>query len=140
MRPADDVNWLSARRIARELDKVLDATGPRRGAAARAAGELRLSTRRIYTLLARYRRERTVSSLLSRKGAPRRKRLDDDAEAIIAATLREQWLILEAPPRRRRDAIFSTGVAPRQRHDLPATSTRSARPLSRLPPGLSRCT
>ncbi len=98
MRPADDVNWLSARRVARELDKVLDAAGPRRVAVARAAGELRLSTRRIYTLLARYRRERTVSSLLSRKGAARRKRLDDDAEAIIAATLREQWLILEAPP------------------------------------------
>jgi putative transposase len=98
VRPADDVNWLSAKRVTRELDKVLDASGPRRVAVARAAGELRLSTRRIYTLLARYRRERTVSSLLSRKGATRRKRLDDDAEAIIAATLREQWLILEAPP------------------------------------------
>lgn len=98
MRPADDVNWLSAKRIARELDKVLDASGPRGAAIARAAGELRLSTRQVYTLLARYRRERTVSSLLSYKCAARRKRLADDAEAIIAATLREQWLILEAPP------------------------------------------
>ena len=32
--------------------------------------------------------------------------------------------VLPCLPRRRRDAIFSTGVAPRQRHDLPATSTR----------------
>ena len=98
LRPFDDENWLSAKRVARELDKVLDAAGPRREAVARAAGELRLSTRRIYALLARYQLERTVSSLLSRKSAARRKRLADDAEAIIAATLREQWLILEAPP------------------------------------------
>ncbi len=97
-RPFDDENWLSAKRVARELDKVLDASGPRSAAIARAAGELQLSTRHVHTLLARYRRERTVSALLSRKGATRRKRLADDAEAIIAATLREQWLILEAPP------------------------------------------
>lgn len=32
-------------------------------------------------------------------------------------------------------AGFPAGVAPRQRHDLPATSTRSARSLSILPPG-----
>ena len=97
-RAEKDEHWLTAKRIARELDKVLDAPGPRETAIARAAGELRLSTRQVYTLLARYRRERTVSSVLSRKGQDRRKRLDCDVEAIVAATLREQWLTLEAPP------------------------------------------
>ena len=94
----DDENWLHAKRVARELDKVLEASGPRAGAIARAAGELRLSTRQVYTLLARYRRERTVSSVLSRKGQSRRKRLGDDVEAIVAVTLREQWMVPEAPP------------------------------------------
>ncbi|MGO9390245.1 Mu transposase C-terminal domain-containing protein [Rhodoblastus sp.] len=98
MRPADDENWRDAKRIARELDKVLEAPGPRKTAVARAAGELRLSTRRIYMLLARYREEHTVSALLARKGAARRKRLAGDAEAIIAATLQEKWMVLEAPP------------------------------------------
>lgn len=95
---ADDENWRNAKRVARKLDKVLDTSGPRRAAVARAAGELRLSTRQIYALLARYQRERTVSALISRKGAARRKRLADDVEAIIAATLREKWMVLEAPP------------------------------------------
>jgi putative transposase len=95
---ADDENWRNAKRVARELDKVLDTPGPRRAAVARAAGELRLSTRQIYALLARYQRERTVSALISRKGAARRKRLADDVEAIIVATLSEKWMVLEAPP------------------------------------------
>lgn len=94
----DDENWLNAKRVARELNKVLEASGPRNGAIARAAGELRLSTRQVYTLLARYRCQRTVSSVLSRKGQNRRKRLADDVEAIVAATLREQWMVPEAPP------------------------------------------
>jgi len=93
---ADDEH--NAKRVARELDKILKAAGPRKAAVARASGELRLSTRQIYTLLARYRGERTVSALLSRKGAARHKRLADDVEAIIAATLREKWMVLEAPP------------------------------------------
>ena len=44
-----------ARRIARELDKILDGDNPRQVAIKRAAAELRLTTRQIYNLLARYR-------------------------------------------------------------------------------------
>ncbi|WP_036255246.1 Mu transposase C-terminal domain-containing protein [Methylocapsa acidiphila] len=95
---AADENWRNAKLIARELDKVLDGEGPRNAAIARAAGELRVSTRRIYVLLAQYRLERTVSALLSRRGAGRSKRLAENVEAIIAATLREKWMVLEAPP------------------------------------------
>ena len=97
-RAQKDENWRDAKRVARELDRVLEAADPRKTAIARAAGELRLSTRQVYALLARYRAERTVSSVIPRKGRNRRKRLQDDAEAIIAATLREQWLVQEAPP------------------------------------------
>jgi putative transposase len=96
--PEADDDWQNAKRVARELDKVLEAAGPRKVAIARAAGELRLSTRQIYTLLARYRDERRVSALLFRKGAARRKRLTDGAEAIIGETLREKWMVPEAPP------------------------------------------
>ena len=60
--------------------------------------ELRLSTRHVYNLLARYRVDRRVSSLLPRTNGARKKRLDHDVEEIIAATLRAQWLTLEAPP------------------------------------------
>ena len=45
---ADDEH--NAKRVARELDKILKAAGPRKAAVARASGELRLSTRQIYTL------------------------------------------------------------------------------------------
>ncbi|NGX96850.1 MAG: transposase, partial [Candidatus Afipia apatlaquensis] len=41
-------DWLQAQRYARELGKVLDGSGPRRLAIARAAAELRLTTRQIY--------------------------------------------------------------------------------------------
>lgn len=64
----------------------------------RAAAELRLSTRQIYNLLQRYRSDQTVTSLLPRNTGVRRRRLDQTIEAIITETLREQWLILEAPP------------------------------------------
>ncbi len=37
--------WSTARRIARELDKVLDSSGPKETVIARAAAELRLTTR-----------------------------------------------------------------------------------------------
>ncbi|WP_234189534.1 Mu transposase C-terminal domain-containing protein [Shinella sp. NM-101] len=84
-----------ARRVARELDKVLDGGGPRQAAIARAAAELRLTTRQIYNLLARYRADRTVTVLLPRTAVSRRKRLPEQVEEIIAATLREQWLKLE---------------------------------------------
>ena len=60
--------------------------------------ELRLSTRQVYNLLARYRVDRRVSSLLPRTNGARKKRLDPEVEEIIAATLRAQWLTLEAPP------------------------------------------
>ena len=48
--------------------------------------------------MARYRVDRRVSSLLPRMNGARKKRLDHDVEEIIAATLRTQWLRLEAPP------------------------------------------
>jgi putative transposase len=90
--------WSTARRVARELDRILDGSGPRRAAIVRAAAELRLSTRQIYNLLARYRGDRTVTSLLPGGDRTRKKRLQQDIEEIIATTLREQWLVLEAPP------------------------------------------
>ena len=62
----------------------LGSSGSRRGA--------------FYVLLAQYRLERTVSVVLSRKSTARRKRLAENVEAIIAATLREKWMVLEAPP------------------------------------------
>lgn len=93
-----DEAWSTARRVARELDRILDGSGPRRAAIARAAAELRLSTRQVYNLMARYRVERTVTSLLPSEDRTRKKRLQQDIEEIIAATLREQWLVLEAPP------------------------------------------
>ena len=93
-----DEQWLQARRCARELDKVLDSATPRRRAIARAAAELHLTTRQIYNLLKRYALDRSVSALLPQRGRTRRKRLTGEVEAIIAATLREQWLVLEAAP------------------------------------------
>lgn len=93
-----DESWLAARRVARELDRILDGPGPRRAAIERAAAELRLSTRQVYNLLARYRTDRTVTSLLPDADRTRKKRLQETIEAIIAGTLREQWLVLEAPP------------------------------------------
>ncbi len=93
-----DDDWLQAQRYARELGKVLDGAGPRRLAIARAAAELDLTTRQIYNLLKRYASDRSVSALLPQKSRPRRKRLAGEVEAIIAVTLREHWLVLEAPP------------------------------------------
>ncbi|WP_287333090.1 Mu transposase C-terminal domain-containing protein [Mesorhizobium sp.] len=93
-----DEAWSAARRLARELDRVLDSSGPRRAAINRAAAELRLSTRQVYNLLARYRIDRTVTSLRPQLDGSRKKRLDQGIEAIIAKTLLEQWLVLEAPP------------------------------------------
>ncbi|MGE0281002.1 MAG: Mu transposase C-terminal domain-containing protein [Rhizobiaceae bacterium] len=93
-----DEAWSTARRVARELDRILDGPGSRRAAIVRAAAELRLSTRQVYNLIARYRTDRTVSSLLPRLDGVRKKRLELGIEEIIAATLRERWLVLEAPP------------------------------------------
>ena len=92
-RAKDDENWLDAKRVARELEKLLEAAGPRAAAIARAAAELQLSTRQVYGLLARYRDERTVSSLLARNKGERTKRLAGDVETIVKATLEEQWMI-----------------------------------------------
>ena len=89
---------MAARRVARELDRILDGSGPRQTAIVRAAAELRLSTRQVYNLLARYRVDRTVTSLLPGGDRTRKKRLQLDIEEIITTTLREQWLVLEAPP------------------------------------------
>lgn len=93
-----DETWSAARRTARELDRVLDGSGPRQVVIDRAAAELRLSTRQVYNLLARYRIDRRVTSLLPDGERTRKKRLRQDIEEIIAKTLREQWLVLEAPP------------------------------------------
>ncbi len=93
-----DEQWSAARRAARELDKVLDDDGPRQEAVARAAAELRLTTRHVYNLLTRYRTARMVTALLPRIAETRRSRLSAEVEAIISTTLREQWLTLEAPP------------------------------------------
>src|SRR5271157_2180598 len=41
---------------------------------------------------------RRLSALLASVGRPRAKRLTAAVEAIVAATLRDQWLVLEAPP------------------------------------------
>ncbi|WP_244399858.1 MULTISPECIES: Mu transposase C-terminal domain-containing protein [unclassified Agrobacterium] len=84
-----------ARRMARELDDILDGGNPRQAAIKRAAAELQITTRQIYNLLARYRVDRTVTSLLPRTAVNRRKRLPEQVEEIIAATLREKWLTLE---------------------------------------------
>jgi len=87
-----------ARRIARELDRILDGSGPRGAAIARAAAELRLSTRQVYNLMARYRVDRTITSLLPDENRTRKKRIQQDIEEVIATTLREKWLVLESPP------------------------------------------
>ena len=76
-----------AKRQARAFDKVLDGSEPRRALIARAAAEVNLTSRQVYNLLKRYAGERTVSSLLPRRGNARAKRLNESVEAIIAATL-----------------------------------------------------
>jgi putative transposase len=93
----DDV-WAEAKRQARELDKVLDGSDLRRALTARAAAELNLSTRQVYNLLKRYAVLRTIASLLPRRRGLRAKRLSAGVEAIVAATLKEKWMIKEAPP------------------------------------------
>tara|TARA_R100000750_G_scaffold17783_1_gene11812 strand:+ start:798 stop:1592 length:795 start_codon:yes stop_codon:yes gene_type:complete len=94
---ASDEAWARATRIGRELDRILDGQEPMRTAVARAASELRLSTRQVYNLLRRYRTERRVSSLLPKTGGARRTRISPAVEEIIAATLREMWLQPERP-------------------------------------------
>ena len=64
-RHISEQHWALARRVARELDKVLVGSYPMRSAIKRAAAELRLTTRQIYNLLARYRADRTVTGLAS---------------------------------------------------------------------------
>ncbi|PDT43823.1 transposase, partial [Sinorhizobium fredii] len=97
-RAISNEQWSTARRMARELDRILDDSGPKQAAITRAAAELRLTPRQIYNLVARYRTERTVTALLPRTAVARRKRLSARIEDIISTTLREQWLTLEAPP------------------------------------------
>ena len=86
----DDDAFAQAERQARAFDKVLDGSGRRRVLVARAAAEVNLTSRQVYNLLKRYAAERTVSSLLPRRGNARARRLNESVEAIIAATLREQ--------------------------------------------------
>ena len=82
---ASDEAWARATRIARELDRILDGQEPMRTTVARAASELRLSTRQVYNHLSRYRTERRVSSLLPKTGGARRTRISPAVEEIIAA-------------------------------------------------------
>lgn len=91
--------WNKAIRIARELDRVLDGGLPMREAISRAAAELRLTTRQVCNHLARYRGDRSVSSLLPQTSEARRTRIETGFEAIIAETLREMWLQPEQPDR-----------------------------------------
>lgn len=51
---ASDDAWAKATRVARELDRILDGQEPMRTAVARAASELRLSTRQVYNHLRRW--------------------------------------------------------------------------------------
>ncbi|WP_222300494.1 hypothetical protein [Rhizobium leguminosarum] len=88
-----DEQWSAARRVAHELDKVLDDGCLRREAIARVAAELRLTTRQIYNLFKRYRSARTVTALLPRSAETRRKRLPAEVEAIISTTLREGGVV-----------------------------------------------
>tara|TARA_R110002049_G_scaffold185552_3_gene353748 strand:+ start:559 stop:1899 length:1341 start_codon:yes stop_codon:yes gene_type:complete len=94
---ASDEAWSKATRIARELDRILDGSDPMRDAVARAASELRLSTRQVYNHLSRYRAERRVSSLLPKTSGARRSRISPAVEKIIAETLRDMWLRPEQP-------------------------------------------
>ncbi len=82
----DDDAFAQAERQARAFDKVLDGSEPRRALIARAAAEVNLTSRQVYNLLKRYAGERTVSSLLPRRGNARARRLNESVEAIIAAT------------------------------------------------------
>ena len=94
----DDDAFAEAERQARAFDKVLDGSGARQALIARAAAEVNLTSRQVYNLLKRYAADRTISSLLPRRGNARAKRLNASVEAIITATLSEQWLVEEAPP------------------------------------------
>lgn len=95
-RPTDEA-WSKAVRIAGELDKILASTGPKEAAVRRAARELRMSTRQVYNHLARYREQRRVSALLPRIKRPRRMKISQPVEDIIASSLQELWLSLEKP-------------------------------------------
>ncbi|WP_046868177.1 Mu transposase C-terminal domain-containing protein [Microvirga massiliensis] len=94
---ASEKAWQQAKWYARVLEHVL-ASRERRGTAiARAARELNLTTRQVYTLLARFEQERVVSALLPRAKNPRKRR-EQQVETIIELTLRELWLVLEGTP------------------------------------------
>ncbi|WP_338049413.1 hypothetical protein [Rhizobium tubonense] len=116
-------------RVARERDKILDGGGPRQAAVARAVTGLRLTTGQIYNLLARYPTERTMTALLPRITVSRRKRLPTKVEGIICATLREQWLTLEAlslaPIVAEIRARRATGSESWRCYTIPATSVMS---------------
>jgi putative transposase len=96
-KPSDD-EWKAAQRVAAELETVLTGTGPKRRLVEKAATELRLSVRQVYYLLEKYRPTRTVTSVVPDRHRQRSKRLTKPVEKIIEETLRERWLILEAPP------------------------------------------
>lgn len=98
LRATPSETWNVAQRRAGILDRVLNGTGPRATLMARAAAELNLTTRQVYYLLERYTPKRTVSSLLPLRSETRGNRLSASVEHIIAEVLREQWLVLEAPP------------------------------------------
>lgn len=95
-RPTDEA-WSKAVRIALELDRVLASTEPKQLAVNRAARELGMSSRQVYSHLARYREARLVSSLVPEKNKQKQTRISEHVENIIAETLRELWRIKEKP-------------------------------------------
>jgi hypothetical protein len=94
VRPADDANWLSAKRVARELDKVLYASRPRGMAIARAAVELRLPTR-------------TLAAPLDVPGAARKRAETKEPQSQTRRGRREFAFIVGGLWRRRRPARAS---------------------------------
>jgi len=91
-RAGDDEIWQNAKRIARELDKVLDAQGPQSGGRPRLCRTRGVDPAHLRSACEIPARAR-VSALLSHNGIRRSKRLAENVEAIIAATLRGKWMI-----------------------------------------------
>jgi putative transposase len=96
--PPSNEAWLAARRIAHELDRILDEAGLHRAAVDRAAAELRLSTRHVYRLLASIASSGECRRCCRARTARGRSGFTMTSRESSPETLRAQWLTLEAPP------------------------------------------
>ena len=96
-REVSEEEWLDARHRADVLDEIFASPLSRPLAVEKAARKLKLSRSRVYELLARYRADRTVDSLLKKKRS-RNPRLDGQVEDIIRSALEDVWLRKTAPP------------------------------------------